>query len=654
MTDITKKHLLTITLLFASSVNALPSPEVEHLMERDGPGPGGRPYCCAHGWTNIGPGSPGVWAPIAVDPMGSGTIYAASVGGGVRKSTDDGATWTAVNSGSIPRAIYSFAMDASGPDTVYAGAFSPLATAPSGVYKSGDGGSTWTFLSGTATIAVTLTADPNQPGVVFLGGLNGQIRRTLDGGSTWSLVHGGILSVYSIVIDPTNSNLVYASTTNGALKSTDGGTNWSAMEGLTSMLVWGLAIDSADTNVLYAATNENGVWRSLDAGISWHALSTLPQVPFSLMVDPTPAHRIYAATSRGMWHSSDGGVTWQPTSLSNQMTFSISKGPNGALYAGTASGVALSLDRGATWTDPDPGLGGSNAFGYAITVDPKVGKKLFVTTLGSTVRMSTDQGANWSAFDEGYSGHEARKINLDPTDSNRMYMASLYGGGLFKSIDGGATWSRRTLGSAAVYTWVPVVDPVSPNIVYVGTVGEGLFKSTDYGDSWTTVPGLPLTVQGVTVDPRDDRVVFAATSSGIFRSKDAGQTWSNVLNGAAWSITIVGGDSHVVYATLKQAGVFRSLNDGDTWQAINVGITNRVMGRAAPVIVASGGGEVLFVGSEGGAGVYRSTDGGNSWFTVNLGLYDTSVFGLAQDPVAPYTLYASGPHGIFATISGGL
>jgi photosystem II stability/assembly factor-like uncharacterized protein len=340
---------------------------------------------------------------------------------------------------------------------------------------------------------------------------------------------------------------------------------------------------------------------------------------------------------------------------------SIAIAPSEVLYAGTTSGPSVSHDLGTTWTDPDPDEGGAQAFGYAITVDPNFTNKLFASTLGSTVFISDSRGLNWTPVGTDFTAPESRRIAVDPTNSTRVYAGS-FSSGLFKSIDGGATWSNvRNFGSGNVYVWAPVVDPVSPNIVYAATVGEGLFRSTDYGEHFTVVPGLPLMIQGVTVDPRDDRVVFAATSSGIFRTTNAnfGDTWSSVLNtgqgnpGAGWSVTIVGHDSHIVYATLKQLGVWRSMDDGDHWQPINVGITDIQMGRAAPVIVDPGGSDVVYVGSEGGGGVFKSTDGGDSWFPVNLGLSDTAVVGLAADPHHPGILYVSGPHGIFATTTGG-
>ena len=604
------------------------------------------------GWRNLGPDLGAVWAPINIDPAGSGTIYTGSIGGGVRKSTDNGVTWSAVNDGLAPRAIYSLAMDAAGPEVIYAGAFSPIAAEPSGVYKSSDGGASWELQPEGLGIPFCLTADPHTPGRVFVGGLGGEIKRTLDGGDTWEVVREADDAITSIVIDPNNPNRVYASGTTGSIQSTNGGSNWTSMSDLPQV-VWALAIDPANTRVLYAATNDDGIWRSTNSGATWHPLGSIPHATFGIMVDPT-AQSLYASTSGGVWHSSNGGASWQQTSLSHQTVYTTSIGPGGDLYAGTSTGIALSLNFGTTWTDPDPTLGDSKAFGYAITVDPNAGKNLWVTTLGSTILTSQNRGTTWGAFDEGYSGHETRKINIDPTNSNRIYLGSFTGGGLFKSVDGGATWERRVFGGANVYVWVPVIDPVSPNIVYAGTNGHGLFKSTDYGDTWTAIPDVSEVVQGITVDPRDHNIVFAATREGILRSSDEGATWTNVLDtGPAWNITIVGGSSQVVYATLKRFGVFRSSDGGETWEAINNGVTNKTMGRAAPVIVASDDATVLYVGSEGGGGVFKSVDAGDSWFQVNLGLDDTSVFGLARDPKVGDRLYASGPHGIWTTTTGG-
>jgi photosystem II stability/assembly factor-like uncharacterized protein len=482
--------------------------------------------------------------------------------------------------------------------------------------------------------------------------LGQRIFLTTDGGVTWTMVFRGPAAVTSIVIDPIDPNIVYASTLAGLLKSANAGASWSLMSGLSTKPLWDVAIDPTNHDVLYVATNTSGVWRSPDGGTSWQPTGPLSAVPYSVSVDPSPAHATLVGTSEGVWKSSDSGASWQPTALTDRSAQSITVGPGGILYAGTTAGPAFSQDLGATWTDSDPGEGGAQAFGYAVTVDPNSGCKLFASTLGSAAFISSDEGVSWTRVGTDYAVRESRKIAVDPTDSSRVYSGSFYSG-LFKSVDGGATWSRRSFGSGSAYVWIPVVDPVTPNIVYAGTVGEGLFKSEDYGDSWTSVPGLPATVQGLTVDPGNNQELFAATTNGIYRSDDAGRIWSRVLDLPAWSITIVGGASQVVYATTKRQGVYKSLDGGRSWEAKNDGIADTQMGRSAPVIVAPAHSEVLYVGSEGGGGVFKSTDGGETWFAVNLGLFDTSVFGLAADPRRPGTLYVSGPHGIFATTTGG-
>ena len=73
-------------------------------------------------WTNIGPSPAAVIPPIVVDPRGGGTMFIGLYAGGIRKSTDNGATWSSVNTGLTDLRIQTFAMDASGPQTVYAGA----------------------------------------------------------------------------------------------------------------------------------------------------------------------------------------------------------------------------------------------------------------------------------------------------------------------------------------------------------------------------------------------------------------------------------------------------------------------------------------------------------------------------------------------------
>jgi hypothetical protein len=99
---------------------------------------------------------------------------------------------------------------------------------------------------------------------------------------------------------------------------------------------------------------------------------------YSLIVDPSAPHTIYAGTnSGGVWTSTDGGVTWQSTGLSTGTVSSLAVDSAGLVYAGTNSaGAQASRDRGATWTILRAGIDGVNKFGVGVWIDPSNDPKI--------------------------------------------------------------------------------------------------------------------------------------------------------------------------------------------------------------------------------------------------------------------------------------
>jgi uncharacterized protein (TIGR03437 family) len=604
-------------------------------------------------WTNIGP-SPAAVEAIAVDPQGTGTVFMGSIGGGVRKSADGGTTWSTVNTGLTNLDVLALAIDASGPQTVYA-------ATPGGLFKTGDGGATWRNIPAISGGIATVAADPNRSGVayawVFNNLANGSVRKSIDGGVTWATIFPTTAAVFNITIDPRNSDILYLpGVGHGASKSTDGGQHWSPMLALTPPAIWTLALDPANSQVLYAGTNEDGVWKSTDAGNTWQPGGLPGSFPVcSLIVDPSAAHTIHAGTNGGgVWTSSDGGVTWQSAGLSNGMVWSLAVNAAGALYAGTnAAGAQVSRDRGATWTVMHTGVDAVNKFAAGAWIDPSNGQKMIVSSeFGYGIVGSQDGGTTWSLAGQGFTGYGARGLAFDPSNSQRIYAGGMVGNGFFKSTDGGLTWSIRRFGSPAVYVIAVAVDPLNPYIVYAGTQNEGVFKSTDYGDTWSSAgSGLSGAITYLTLDPIKSGRLFASTATAFYLSEDGGQTWTNVLNMPAWTVTIDPNAPTTVYAAARTQGVFRSGDGGHTWQSINIGFTNLTMGRLAPVIIDPTNRQTLYVGSEGG-GVFKSLDGGDHWFAVNSGLDELTVDGLALDPIHPGVLYACGPNGVYKTVTG--
>ena len=602
-------------------------------------------------WRNIGP-TPAAIESIVMDPRGSGTIFIGALGGGVRKSVDDGVTWSAVNSGLATPIVYALAMDASGPQTVYAG------TSAGGLFKTRDGGITWQNIPAISGSVASVAADPNRSGVVYAGVFNnlanGSIRKSIDGGVSWTTIFPSTAAIFNITIDPGNSDVLYAPTVgHGAFKSTDGGQHWSPISALTPTAIWTFALDPANSQILYAGTNEDGVWKSTDAGNTWQQAGSTGAFPiYSLTVDPSAAHIIYAGTNGGgVWASSDAGVTWHSTGFTTGMVWSLATDSAGALYAGTnASGAQVSRDRGVTWTILHTGTDAVNKFGYGTWIGRQ---QIFVSSeLGYGMVGSQDGGATWSVTGQSFTGYGSRGVAFDPSDSQKIYAGATVGNVFFKSIDGGLTWSSRRFGSPAVYVIAVAVDPLSPNIVYAGTQNEGVFKSTDYGDTWSSAgSGLSGAITYLTPDPTKSGRLFASTATAFYLSEDGGKGWANVLNMPAWTVTMDPNTSSTIYATTRTLGVFRSLDGGHTWQGINTGLTNLSMGRSAPVILDPTNPNTLYVGSEGG-GVFKSLDGGVHWFAVNSGLGELTVDGLAMDPSNPAVLYACGPNGVYKTVTG--
>jgi photosystem II stability/assembly factor-like uncharacterized protein len=194
------------------------------------------------------------------------------------------------------------------------------------------------------------------------------------------------------------------------------------------------------------------------------------------------------------------------------------------------------------------------------------------------------------------------------------------------------------------------VDPKSPDTLYLATHGGGVWRSEDGGKTWT-LPGDEMTsrqVEWVMVDPGKSTTVWAGVhDAGMWRSLDRGGTWKTVKPD---NDEIVG--LRPAFAPSAPANIFvpstnlhwRSPDDGKTWTSFRVsGQDSYAMAvhPTNPKIVISGGrGENL--------NVSRSQDGGKTWRAVGVGIRKTSVHRVLIDPSHPSTVYAyAGFHDLF-------
>jgi hypothetical protein len=276
------------------------------------------------------------------------------------------------------------------------------------------------------------------------------------------------------------------------------------------------------------------------------------------------------------------------------------------LFVGT-DGVLLSTDNGASWSEPDSGLGVHFGLGRGVAISCLVasGTNLFAGTAGGDVFLSTNTGTFWTAVDSGL-----------PYPNQPVFSLAISGTNL---IAGTGYW---------------------------GEPGGGVFRSTDYGTSWTAVnAGLPkylsdtahyLSIQSLAVSGTN---LFAGTwGSGVFRSTNNGTSWTATgLTNTNVAALVFSGTS--LFAGTNGGGVFRSTNNGASWTAASTGLTDTV------VLSLAVSGTNLFAG---GVGVCLSTNNGSTWTPVNTGLTDSAVLALAVSGTNIFALvFSENPYGCF-------
>jgi photosystem II stability/assembly factor-like uncharacterized protein len=261
-------------------------------------------------------------------------------------------------------------------------------------------------------------------------------------------------------------------------------------------------------------------------------------------------------------------------------------------------------------------------------------------------------------------------------------------GGVWKTTDGGSYWENVSDGffQTAAVGAIAVAES-DPNVVYAGTGeacirgnvahGDGVYRSTDGGKTWTNV-GLQDTrhIARVRVHPRDPDTVYVAAlghafgpneERGVFRSKDGGQSWERVLfrseNAGAADLTMDPNNPRILYAAIWQArrspwgfdsggpdsGLYKSSDGGDTWTELtdNPGMAKGLKGRIGVSVSPARAGRVWAVveASREERGLYRSDDGGATWERINEDgdlvqrpWYYSHVFADPQDPETVYVM----------------
>jgi photosystem II stability/assembly factor-like uncharacterized protein len=404
---------------------------------------------------------------------------------------------------------------------------------------------------------------------------------------------------------------------------------------------------------LYAVT-EAGVYRSDNAAARWvPAWNGLAPGASSLAVDPTNARVVYAGIEGfvppgrpTVFKTVNGGATWQPAGLVREPALDIAVDPNqpATVLVGSRSDVFRSADGGATWSAVlSPGA--PIALFEDVAFDPTASGVAYAASSNQGLFKTVDHGSTWTRKSDRLPGGKLSRLGVSP--AGVLYAHST--GGILRSLDGGETWKRagnipdafiRSFGFSATHDYV-----------YAGT-DRGIYRNNGRNTVWTPLrPGQFEDVASVAAGPDDDGTVYAGIGQfgggfrGVLKSVDDGESWRPVNRGLGGEtvsfVAVAPSDPRVIYAVLL-GGVVRSTDGGATWRRIDPGPDSGTGGEIVRLVVDLRDPDVVYAAARFGR-FLRSIDGGSSW-TGKIIEDGSCVFpaSLASDPRNPSRFVVTG------------
>lgn len=308
------------------------------------------------------------------------------------------------------------------------------------------------------------------------------------------------------------------------------------------------------------------------------------------------------------------------------------------------------------WREIGPYRGGRSV---AVAGSDSRPYEYWMGTTGGGVFKTTDGGHSWSPVSDGYFGGTIGAIGVSESNPDIVYVGTgeydirgnvSHGDGVWKTTDGGKTWTHAGLANTRQIARVKV-DPHDPDVVYVGALGHvwapnperGVFKTTDGGKSWKRIlfRNDSTGITDLVLDPNDPNTLYAAfwqagrkpwllvsggAGSGIFKSTDAGEHWTEITRNPGLpkgiigniGITVSKANSNILYANIEadSGGVFRSDDGGKTWTRTNEDRSLRQRAWYYTRIFADP--EDVNTVYVLNVGFWRSTDGGKKFESIRV------------------------------------
>ncbi len=322
---------------------------------------------------------------------------------------------------------------------------------------------------------------------------------------------------------------------------------------------------------------------------------------------------------------------------------------------------------------------------YTITISPSNPQCMALGIDTAQVYVSTDGGRRWGMRNRGLRANGVQSVAFDPFNENILFAFALNSragtpqgrreltpeflktytsprvGGVYRSQDLGLTWKRvckavalRTRAQNQYFAFDPTsFDGTRCRVVYASSHDRGVLKSTDGGETWSSLGFERKRIHAVRLHPMNNRLLFVAAHHGLYRSANAGTTFVRIGAGLpddapVYGLALDGKDERTVYVALGDAGVWRSRDGGRTFAPRGRGLLKRDWRRFAISPVDP---DILYVEADHVGGLGRigcSRDGGASWQPMGewepqfLGGTPYWAEGVVAHPAEAETAYSAG------------
>jgi photosystem II stability/assembly factor-like uncharacterized protein len=489
---------------------------------------------------------------IVINQANSSVLYAAAwtlshPGGGLWVSRDGGRSWSE-SAGLHGQSIRAFVQAFSEPALLFAGTLE-------GVFRSKDWGATWIQISPKDSHEIheveSLAVDPTNPEILYAGTWH-LPWKTSDGGESWHSIKKGVIDdsdVFSIIIDPEKPQTVYASACSGIYKSETGGELFRKIQGIpaTARRTRVLRQDPSNRKVVYAGTTE-GLYKTTDGGRTFKRMTGPEVIVNDVSIDPANPQRVLLATDRGgVLASNDAATTFTQSNagISERKVEALLVDRQNVqrIFAGVLNdkafgGVFVSVDDGVRWKQIATGLDGRDVFALAQSPEGAIlagtNSGIFALDLdssawlpGGTIANAVPKSAKQGVRGSRVNTEKRVKDQLHAMDG-RVFSLDLSGdvwlaatsGGIFTSKDKGATWQGGPVMGVAGYLSV-----AARGALMVAAMPNAVVLSRDAGLNWwpLSIPVALTRIQCVAFSA--DGTLWIGGREGVYFSRDTGKSW---------------------------------------------------------------------------------------------------------------------------------